>query len=65
MTWKDVAPTKPANAANPFDPAYKFNDIDEFVRNAQTRNAEVLIDDLGHAAVGERRTRARTTCRRR
>ena len=43
VTWADVAPTKPANAANPFDPAYKFDDLDEFVRNAQLRESEVLI----------------------
>jgi len=47
VTWKDVAPTKPANAADPFDPAYKFDDIDEFVRNAQARNAEVLMTIWG------------------
>ena len=39
VTWADVAPTKPANAANPFDPAYRFDDLDEFVRNAQVRDA--------------------------
>jgi len=43
VTWADVAPTKPANAANPFDPAYRFNDIDEFVRNAQAQGSEVLM----------------------
>ena len=43
VTWADVAPTKPANAADPFDPAYKFDDLDEFVRNAQARDSEVLI----------------------
>ncbi len=43
VTWADVAPTKPANAANPFDPAYKLDDLDEFVRNAQVRDQEVLI----------------------
>lgn len=43
VTWADVAPTKPASAANPFDPAYKFDDLDEFVRNAQARDMEVLI----------------------
>ena len=32
---------------NPFDPAYKFDDLDEFVRNAQARNAEVLITIWG------------------
>jgi len=43
VTWADVAPTRPANAGDPFDPAYRFDDLDEFVRNAQLRNAEVLI----------------------
>jgi len=43
VTWADVAPTKPANAANSFDPAYRFNDIDEFVRNAQAQGSEVLM----------------------
>jgi len=43
VTWANVAPTRPANAANPFDPAYKFDDLDEFVRNAQARDMEVLI----------------------
>ncbi len=43
VTWADVAPTRPANAANPFDPAYRLDDLDEFVRNAQLRDAEVII----------------------
>lgn len=43
VTWADVAPTKPANAADPFDAAYRFDDLDEFVRNAQKNNAEVLL----------------------
>jgi len=43
VTWADVAPTKPANAADPFDPAYRLDDLDEFVRNAQVRDSEVLI----------------------
>jgi len=43
VTWADTAPTKPANAANPFDPAYRFDDLDEFVRNAQLHDSEVLI----------------------
>jgi hypothetical protein len=43
VTWADVAPTKPANAADPFDPAYRFDDLDEFVRNAQLQDSEVLI----------------------
>jgi hypothetical protein len=47
VTWKDVAPTKPANAANPFDPAYNFADLDELVRTAQAQNAEVLMTIWG------------------
>ncbi len=43
VTWSDVAADKPADAANPFDPAYRFDDLDEFVRNAQARDMEVLI----------------------
>ena len=30
-------------ATDSFDPAYKFGDVDEFVRNAQVRGLEVLI----------------------
>ena len=43
VTWPNIAPTRPANAADPFDPAYNFNDLDEFVRNAQARDLEVII----------------------
>ena len=35
------------NAANPFDPAYRFNDLDELVRNTQKRDMEVLITIWG------------------
>jgi hypothetical protein len=47
VTWSSVAPTKPANAASPFDPAYKLDDVDELVRNAQARGMEVLITIWG------------------
>lgn len=43
VEWPRVAPLKPANPGDPFDPAYKFEDLDEFVRNAQARGIEVLI----------------------
>jgi len=43
VTWADVAPTKPTNAADPFDPAYRLDDLDEFVRNAQLSDSEVLM----------------------
>ncbi len=41
--WSKIAPTKPGNAANPFDPAYKFDDLDEFVRNSVKRGIEVML----------------------
>jgi hypothetical protein len=47
VTWAQVAPTRPANASNPFDPAYKLNDLDELVRNTQERDMEVLITIWG------------------
>ena len=47
VTWANIAPTKPANAANSNDPAYNFNDLDDFVRNAQAQDAEVLMTIWG------------------
>lgn len=47
VTWANVAPTRPANASNPFDRAYRFNDLDELVRNTQERDMEVLITIWG------------------
>ena len=47
VTWANVAPTRPRNASNPFDPAYRFNDLDELVRNTQARDMEVLITIWG------------------
>jgi hypothetical protein len=47
VTWANIAPTRPANAANPFDPAYRFEDLDELVRNTQARDLEVLITIWG------------------
>ena len=42
VDWSKVAPERPAQASDPFDPAYQFGDVDEFVRNAQQRGVEVL-----------------------
>jgi len=47
VTWAHVAPTRPKTPANPFDPAYNFDDLDEFVRNTQARGLEVLITIWG------------------
>ena len=43
VDWAQVAPRRPAHAADPFDPAYRFSDLDDFVRNAQKRGIEVLL----------------------
>jgi hypothetical protein len=47
VEWHKVAPTKPTTATDPFDAAYKFDDVDELVRNAQQRGMEVLITIWG------------------
>jgi hypothetical protein len=45
--WSTVAPTRPKNGANPFDPAYKFSDLDELVRNAGLRDMTMLLTVWG------------------
>jgi hypothetical protein len=47
VIWSTVARSRPASAADPFDPAYQFDDLDELVRNAQTRGLETLITIWG------------------
>jgi Cellulase (glycosyl hydrolase family 5) len=47
VTWASVAPTRPAQATNPFDPAYQLNDVDELVRETQKRGMEVLLTIWG------------------
>jgi hypothetical protein len=45
--WSRIAESRPANAANPFDPAYRFDDLDEFVRNAGMHGMEVMLTIWG------------------
>lgn len=45
--WSRIAPLRPAQAANPFDASYRFDDLDEFVRNAQLRGIEVMLTIWG------------------
>src|SRR3954469_3646163 len=45
--WSRIAPHRPANAANPFDKAYRFGDLDEYVRNAATRGIAVMLTIWG------------------
>ena len=47
VIWSTVARSRPVDATDPFDPAYHFDDLDEFVRNAQTHGLEVLITIWG------------------
>jgi aryl-phospho-beta-D-glucosidase BglC (GH1 family) len=47
VEWVTVAPTRPANAADSFDPAYRLDDVDEVVRDAQARGIEVLLTIWG------------------
>ena len=47
VDWSKTAPTRPVNATNSFDPAYRFSDVDELVRNAQERGLEVVITIWG------------------
>ena len=41
--WNRIASTRPENATDPFDPAYKFDDLDEFVRNATFHGMTVML----------------------
>lgn len=45
--WSRIAAKRPQNAANPFDPAYNFRDLDEMVRGAQQRGIEVFLTIWG------------------
>ncbi|PWU21540.1 MAG: hypothetical protein C5B48_11150, partial [Candidatus Rokuibacteriota bacterium] len=45
--WSRIAPTRPVHPTNPFDAAYRFDDLDEFVRNAQLRGMEVMLTIWG------------------
>jgi hypothetical protein len=47
VVWQRIAQTQPAVPSDPFDPAYKWDDLDELVRNAQVRGQEVLMTIWG------------------
>jgi hypothetical protein len=47
VAWHAAAPERPANAINPFDPAYKLDDVDELARNSQQRGIELLVTIWG------------------
>jgi cellulase (glycosyl hydrolase family 5) len=43
VDWSHIAPTRPHDARNPFDRAYRFGDVDQFVAAADRRGVEVLV----------------------
>ena len=45
--WSRIAPTRPSSPANPFDPTYRFDDLDEFVRGAWGRGMAVMLTIWG------------------
>ena len=45
--WNQAAPRRPVDASDPFDPAYKLNDLDEAVRAAQRADMEVVLTLVG------------------
>jgi hypothetical protein len=45
--WSRIAESRPARATNPFDAAYRFDDLDEFVRNAGLHGMEVMLTIWG------------------
>jgi hypothetical protein len=47
VNWAKVAPRRPSNASNPFDPAYQFTDLDDLIRGAQERGIEPMLQIWG------------------
>jgi len=45
--WSRIAPSRPANATDSFDPAYHFEDIDDLVYQAARRGMTVLLTIYG------------------
>lgn len=41
--WNRIAPTRPTVASDPFDPAYQFSDLDDFVRSASYSGMTVML----------------------
>jgi hypothetical protein len=48
--WSRIAEKRPANATSPFDSVYRFDDLDEFVRNAGLHGMEVMLTIWGTPA---------------
>jgi hypothetical protein len=50
VDWSQIAQTQPAQPSSPFDPAYNFRDLDDFMIHAQQRGIEVLLTIWGTPA---------------
>jgi hypothetical protein len=53
VTWAAVAPSRPAHADDPTDPAYKWKNLDHSVAHAHARGLRVLISFGGAPAWAE------------
>jgi hypothetical protein len=47
VQWNLAAPERPATPADPFDPGYNLDDVDEAVRAAQENDQEVMLTISG------------------
>ena len=45
--WNRIAPTRPRIPSDPFDPAYHFSDLDEFVRSATFNGMTAMLSIWG------------------
>lgn len=50
VDWSVTAPERPQRPSDPFDPSYRLDDVDDLVRQAQTRGMDVLITIWGTPA---------------
>ena len=46
VQWNLVAPQRPAVASDPFDQAYRFDDLDEALREAQRSDIRRVLDGM-------------------
>jgi hypothetical protein len=47
VRWNQTVPRRPADASDPFDPSYNFNDLDDAIRTAQRSDMEVVLTLYG------------------
>jgi Glycosyl hydrolase catalytic core len=52
--WSEIAPARPRLAADPFDPAYRFTDLDDLTRTAAIHGMTVMLTIWGTPAWANR-----------